>query len=634
METKYGGYMGKVMKIDLTTQQVSEYPWTDQDKELYLGGKIMAAKILYDNIKEKIDPYSAENMLVITTGPLTGTGAPSSGRFNISSLSPLTGFIGSSNSGGNFGIMLKKAGYDGLIITGKADKPTWINIENETITFNSAENLWGKTTSETQEALGGKTGKLVIGPAGENLVRYAAIVSEERVSGRTGVGAVMGSKNLKAIVVNGKSTVPVKNVEKKKAVYRKWVKQLMDHPITGKQLPKLGTAGLLSSMNANKILATRNFKYGEFKDFDKISGETLAEKHLIKNRGCVTCPIQCGRVVEVDGKQVKGPELETLGLLGASIENGDLELIFKINYLIDELGMDTISTGGTIAFAMELNENGLWDNDLKFGEMDTILKTIEDIGYRRGIGDLLAEGSKRLSDKFGGTDYAMHSKGLELSAYEPRRAVGQGLGYAVSNRGGCHINAGYMVLLEGLGLSMDPYTTKSKASLTIMFQNLMETVSAGGTCVFTMYAVIPGYLIENPNSKMTRFVNKIMPHVGAGVDLVNDAPEKALPIDLSLIPHIKALTTVTGMKMTLGKYKEIGERGYTLERLFNIRMGLTKEDDKLPKRLTKELQDPNDPRTKVPLEELKDKYYKLRGWDAEGVPKEKRLKKLKLTLGD
>ena len=634
MATELGGYMGKVIKIDLSTQQINEYPWTDNDRKLYLGGKIMAAKILHDNINSKIDPYSPDNLLVITTGPLTGTGAPSSGRFNISTVSPLTKFIGSSNSGGNFGIFLKKAGFDGLIITGKASKPVWIEIDNDKIFFHNAELLWGKTTSETQSTLGEKSGKIVIGPAGENLVRYASIVSEERVSGRTGVGAVMGSKNLKAVVVKGNNNVPVYNNEKKKEVYKKWVKKLKNHPITGRELPLLGTAGLLSRMNVNKMLATKNFQQGQFKDFESISGENLTENYLIKNGGCFSCPIQCGRVIEINQKQVKGPELETLVLLGSNIENSNIETIFKMNKLIDELGMDTISLGGTIAFAMELQEKGLWETGLQFGKTDNLLQTIEDIAYRKGIGDLLAEGSKRLAEKFGGQDFAIHSKGLELPAYEPRGSVGQGLGYAVSNRGACHLNGGYMVLLEGLTLGMDPHTAKAKPALTIMMQNLLESASAAGSCLFTMYAAIPKPLLDNPNGKMTRFVNKVLPHLSGTVNLVNSAPEKILPLNLSLIPHIKALSSVTGINMTLGKFKEIGERGNTTERLFNIKMGLTKEDDKLPKRLTEELQEENEPRSKVPLEEMKIKYYRLRGWDKDGIPKENKLKRLKILTGE
>lgn len=632
MSTKYGGYMGNILKIDLTMESYCIYPWNDKDRELYLGGKIMAAKILYDNIEKETetDPLSPQNILVISTGPLTGTGVPSSSRFNISTLSPLTGFIASSNCGGNFGIFLKKAGYDGLIITGKAKNPKIIEIEDEKITFKDANNLWGKTVSKTQEIIGGKSGKIVIGPAGENLVKYASIFSEDRAAGRAGVGAVMGSKNLKAVVVTGSKSVPVYNRETLKKINKAWVIKLRKHPITGKQLPRLGTAGLLTSMNARKILATRNYKYGQFKDFEMISGEFMAEKYLIKNKGCITCPIQCGRLVEVDGKKVKGPELETLGLLGSNILNNSLELILKWNYELDELGMDTISTGSTIAFAMELNEKGLWKNGLEFGNTKNISSLFYDIAYRRGIGDILAEGSKRISDIYGGGDYAIHSKGLELAAYEPRGAVGQGLGYAVSNRGGCHINGGYLVVLEGLGLRMDPFTTKSKAPLAVMFQNVMEGVSAGGNCIFTTYAMLPGIIISKPNSLLSRFVNVFLKHSGGVINIINRLPDLLLNFNLKIMPHTYAIKAVTGMKISFGKLRSIGERGYNLERLFNIKMGLSYLDDDLPKRLKEEGEPSSNKGRGVPLDKLKKKYYKARGWSKLGIPNKATIKRLGL----
>jgi len=630
VSTKYGGYMGKILKIDLSTREISEYPWTDEDRKLYLGGKIMAAKILYDNISAGCDALGPSNMLVVTTGPLTGTGAPSSSRFNISTLSPQTGFITSSNCGGTFGMFLKKAGYDGLIFTGKSENRVWIEIVNDKVTFHEAENLWGKWTGETQTLLGGKNGKIVIGPAGENLVKYSSIFSDERAAGRGGVGAVMGSKNLKAVVVSGTNIAQPYNKDKAKEHYKKWVFALKKHPLTGKQLPMLGTAGLVSAMNARNILASRNFTRGRFEDFEKISGEYLAEKYLITHKGCITCPIQCGRVVEVEGKKVKGPELETLGLLGANIENNNLELILQWNYLLDELGMDTISTAGTIAFAMELQEKGLWDSGLEFGKTDNISAIFEDIAYRRGIGDLLSQGSKRLSERFGGKDFAMHAKGMELSAYEPRSAYGQGLGYAMSNRGGCHLNGGYLVVLEGLGLNMDPYTTKSKAALTVMFQNLMEAVSACGSCLFTTYEMFPAPLISKPNSKFSRFANSVLKYSGGVVNIVNKAPGRLLAINVPMIRHINAVKYATGINMTFGRLKEVGERGYTLERMFNIKMGLTEKDDKLPKRLTEELSDPKNLKTKVPINIMKKQYYKIRGWDAKGIPAKSKLRKLGL----
>jgi len=632
MSTKYGGYMGKVLKIDLNTRQTSEYPWSDKDRELFLGGKIMAAKIIYDNVKKETESFSESNYLVISTGPLTGTGAPASSRFNISTLSPLTGLLTSSNCGGNFGIYLKKSGYDALVITGKSEKPIWIEIAGDNIAFHDASNLWGKTTSQTQELLGKNRGKIVIGPAGENLVKYAGIFSEERAAGRGGTGAVMGSKNLKAIVAYGNKSPVINFPEKTKELYREWVRMIRKHPLTGEQLPKLGTAGLVSLMQNRKILATRNFKYGQYNDFEMISGELLAEKHLVRNKGCITCPIQCGRQVEIDGKKAKGPELETLVLLGSNLENNSLENILRWNYELDELGMDTISTAGTIAFAMELNEKGLWDNGLEFGKVEKLSNVFEDIAYKRGIGKLLAEGSRYLSKRFGGEAFAIHSKGMELAAYEPRGAVGQGLGYAVANRGGCHLNAGYMVLFEGLGLSIDPYSEKGKAELVIMSQNIMEAVSAGGNCLFTLYSMLPQLLIKRPNSGFTRFANRIMTTriTGGVVNCINKTNEKFLPINLSVIPHTKALSSVTGMKMNFGRLKTIGERGYNLERIFNIRMGLVAKDDSLPKRLTDDPQNPNDIKMAIPLERLKAKYYKSRGWDKNGIPSKSTLRKLHL----
>ena len=630
MAIKYGGYTGKILKINLTNREISDYPWSDEDRRLFIGGKIMAAKILYDNIEKGTDPLGVDNMLVITTGPFTGSAAPSSSRFNISTLSPLTGFIASSNCGGNFGLNLKKSGYDALILIGKSKEKIWIEIVNETVTFHNADELWGKLTGETQTLLGGKTGKIVIGPAGENLVKYAAIFSEERVAGRAGVGAVMGSKNLKAVVASGNNTVDLFQKERARELNKKWIKDIKANPLTGKQLPKLGTAGLISAMNAHKILATKNFGKCQFEDFEKISGEYLAEKFLVKNKGCVTCPIQCGRVVEVNGKAVKGPELETLGLLGANIENNDIKLIFKWNYQLDELGMDTISAAGTIAFAMELQEKGLWDSGLEFGRTSNISEIFENIAYRRGIGDILAEGSKKLSELYGGKEFAMHSKGLELSAYEPRNSVGQGLGYAVSNRGGCHLNGGYLVVLEGLGINLDGREPKSKAEFTILFQNLMEAISACGCCLFTSYLAVPKFMINNPNNIFTIIGNRMATKIGPIIGLINKAPSWLLKINLPTIPHTKVLSAITGMKIKFGDFKEIGDRGYNMERLFNIKMGLTEQDDSLPSRLTQELMDSKDIRTKVPLKLMKKQYYKVRGWDKMGIPTNKKLKKLGL----
>ena len=634
MASKYAGYMGKVILVDLSTETVSEYPWSDEQRELYLGGKIMAARILCDHLTGKETPFSEENWVVISTGPLTGTGAPSSARFNISALSPQTGILASSNCGGSFGFHLKKAGYDALILKGKCSGHKWLEISEDQFTFHDADDLWGTKTGECQEKLAALTGKkkfgrLCIGPAGENLVKYAGIISDERAAGRTGLGAVLGWKNLKAITVTGSQMIPVYDKEASAAWIKKWISYIQGHPLTGKQLPRVGTAGLVSSMQMCGLLSTKNYSAGQYEDFEMVSGERLAEEFNITNKGCLTCPIRCARTVQVDGKAVKGPELETLGLLGGNICNNDLQKILDWNYLLDELGMDTISTANTIAYAMEANEQGLWDNGLKFGSVEELSAIFEDIAHRRGIGDELAEGSKRLSEKYGGKDFAMHSKGLELAAYEPRKAVGQGLGYAVANRGGCHLNAGYLVILEGLGLHVDTQTPKAKADFTMMFQDLMETISASGQCLFTSYAFFPAFLLTKPNGVVTRTVNTVATHIGGAVRLINKCPRVAA-LHLPVFHHTKMIKLATGMYMDFGKYIQIGERGYTMERYINCKFGISAANDKLPKRLTDVPQDPSDPKTKVPLETMKKTYYAARGWDKNGIPTEATLRRLKI----
>ena len=634
MESKYAGYMGKVMMVDLSTETTEEYPWSDEQRELYLGGKIMAARILCDHLTGKEVPFSEENWVVISTGPLTGTGAPSSSRFNISALSPQTGILASSNCGGTFGYHLKKAGYDALILKGKCKGRRWLEIVDDQFLFHDAEPLWNMKVSACQEKLAELTGKkkfgkLCIGPAGEHLVKYAAVISDERAAGRTGMGAVLGWKQLKAIAVIGSKTVPIHDKEKTTAWCKKWFAYLQSHPLTGKQLPEVGTAGLVSSMQMHGLLSTKNYSAGQFEDFEDVSGEKLAEEYNITNKGCLSCPIRCARTVKVQGKEVKGPELETLGLLGGNICNNDLQKILEWNYELDELGMDTITTANTIAWAMEANEKGLWKNGLEFGNTDQLSQIFEDIAFRRGIGDELAEGSKRLSKKYGGKEFAMHSKGLELAAYEPRRAVGQGLGYAISNRGGCHLNGGYLVIVEGLGLNADAQTPKAKADFTMLFQDLMETISASGQCLFTSYAFFPAFLLTNPNGIITKTVNAAVPHIGWALRFINKYPRVAA-LHLPVFHHTKMLKLAVGMPMDFGKYIQIGERGYTMERYINCKFGVSSANDKLPKRLTDVPQDPKDPKTKIPLETMKKTYYDARGWDKNGIPTETTLRRLKI----
>ena len=293
-----GGYMGKVLEVDLNSKQVKKYALPHHMLELYVGNKGLGARLLYDLLPPATDPLSEKNVFIVTTAPLTGSGAPSSNRFNITTKSPLTGTIVNSNCGGDFGIHLKKAGYDALIITGKADRPVYLNIDGENVSIEDAAELWGLDTQKTQEKLPPKTGKIVIGPAGENLVKYASVISEERVAGRGGVGAVMGSKNLKAVVARGDQKVRVAHEEKFKEICKKWRELARQHPATGEELPRYGTAVFVNKCNATFTLPTRNYRYGTFSEADAVSGETLAEKYLVKNIGCRGCPIAWGRLVE------------------------------------------------------------------------------------------------------------------------------------------------------------------------------------------------------------------------------------------------------------------------------------------------------------------------------------------------
>ncbi len=624
------GYMGKVLFVDLTTQTSKLFPWSDEDRKIALGGKVMAAHILYQHVRQGMTAYDEDNWVVITTGPLTGSGCPNTSRFNMSTISPLTNIITSSNCGGDFGLSLKRAGYDACIISGKSERPVAVNITEDKVEFVPADDLWGKPITEAQKMLPENSGKLMIGPAGENKVNYSCVFSGERTSGRGGVGAVFGDKKLKAVTAYGTKTVEVADRKKLEKLNKKWVKTLKTHPLTGRQLPKLGTAGLVSAMQAHSILATKNFSAGRYEDFEMVSGEELAEKHLVANAACTTCVIRCARKVNVDGEQVKGPELETLGLLGPNILNNNIGLILKWNKEIDEYGMDAISAAGSIAFAMELQEKGLWDSGLEFGKTDNISETLRKIAYREGIGDELANGTKRMSKKFGGEEFAIQAKGMELAAYEPRHAVGQGLGYATANRGGCHLNAGYMVVAEGLGLDIDSLTTHGKAALTIMFQNLMEGVSACGSCLFTSYAVFPGFLVDKPNSLLTKIVLKALPYMGPAVNILSHFPQ--LPkINIPLLPHTYALKYVTGMKTSMASVLTWGAYGYNSERITNIILGQKAGDDKLPKRLTEVPQDPDNPKTVVPLEKMKKVYYRARGWE-DGIPKRSRLKSLGISI--
>ena len=622
-------YTPRYAKINLTTGEIADHPISRAYYEKYLGGKTLAARLLLDIMPPGLDPLSPEAVIIVNTGPLNGTGAPCSSRFNVTFKNVLTGGVASSNCGGTFGVMLKKAGFDGLIITGASDKPVRIEALDGEIAILDASALWGLDCEEAQEKLPRAYGKLVTGPAGENLVRFAGLASGERMAGRCGPGAVFGSKKLKALTAYGTAKPYVAQPDKYHKYIQKWVRFLQGHSMTGDSLPHYGSAGLVNKANASHALPTLNFKYGHDDQADTVSGETLAETRLTRNSGCVSCPIRCERRVMLDGREVKGPEYETVGFFGPNIGAHDLDAICRLNYVCDILGMDTISTASTIAYAMELYEDKGIDFGVRFGDVSNLEDILRKMARREGIYDDLTNGSKWLSAKYGGEEYAMHAKGLEMASYEPRRSVGMGLGYATSNRGGCHLGGGYLALLESVGvLTVAPTNPRSKAQLSVFMQNALETVSAAGCCLFSAQTFVPDILFKlGPHHWVTRLAGKIFGLAGPVVRLLLEAAPLLRLNTLYILPHAQALRLCTGMPIFTGTFLRIGERSYNLERLFNAREGLTGKDDSLPARLTQTPQDPAYPETVVPLDKMLPIYYKNRGWK-DGVPTGRRLKKL------
>ncbi|MCL2179527.1 MAG: aldehyde ferredoxin oxidoreductase family protein [Treponema sp.] len=623
-------------RINLDDNTIEPFAIKEDYYRKYIGGKTLAARLLLDLMPAGTVALDPAAVLIINTGPLNGTGAPSSSRFNMTFKNVLTGGIASSNCGGTFGFMMKRAGFDGIIITGRAKTPSRIEIVDGDISILPADDLWGLYTEAAQEKLPAYHGKLVIGPAGENLVRYACAASGERVAGRCGGGAVMGSKNLKALSAYGTKIPQVVNEKKFKVFIKKWVRFIRNHPMTGEALPRYGTAGLVNKANATGALPSRNFRYGHDPDADAVSGETLAETELTRNSGCVSCPIRCERRVKnSENREIKGPEYETVGFFGPNIAAKDLRKIINLNFICDALGMDTISAASSIAFAMELKEKGIMDFGIEFGQTGNLDDVLKKIAYREGIYADIANGSKWMSEKYGGKEFAMHSKGLEMASYEPRRSVGMGLGYATSNRGGCHLNGGYLALLESVGVLSTDAQSHTKAELNIFMQDALEAVSAAGFCLFTAQTFVPAIFFHlGPNHAVTRITGKIATYAG-GIVRVLLGMKPVLRINsFFLLPQAEAIRLATGFPMYTGSFLRLGERSFNLERLFNLREGLTADNDSLPDRLTKTPQPQRDGSENqkhiVPLDVMLKNYYKVRGWDKNGVPTKKTLKKLKI----
>ncbi len=594
----------RVLHVDLSSGQIKRQELDDEVSRKFIGGRGAGTYLLATMLKGQEDALSPENPLIFSTGPLTGTAAPTGGRYMAICKSPLTNLVACSNSGGQFGAELKRTGTDLLLITGKAPEPVYLLLADEKAELRPASHLWGRdthfTTATLKEELGMKGAKVAcIGPAGENLVRFACIINDlHRAAGRSGVGAVMGSKNLKAVVVKGSSRPEPRDNELFMDVVKERVKTLQENPVTGQGLPSLGTKVLDNIINEHGAYPTRNFQTGVFESTDEVCGEALVEKgYLKKNRGCYACPIKCARVTELPtGAKGEGPEYESGWALGAAVGVKDLIAITEANYLCNLLGLDTISCGLTLACAMELFEKGIIKREelqggpaLEFGSSEALVFYTQKMAYRDGFGKNLAEGSLRLAKSYNAPELAMAVKGQELPAYDPRGVQGQGLSYATSNRGGCHVR-GYLIAPEVLGIpeKLDPQATEGKAQWVKVFQDLTAVIDSMGMCLFTSFA-------------------------------------------LGAEDYLALLNAFTGRGYTLEEMMECGERIWNLERALNIRFGMSPESDTLPERLLKEPM-PEGPQkgNTVRLGEMLPDYYKLRGWDENGVPSGETLKRLGL----
>lgn len=602
-----GGYVGKILRVDLASGQIRDEKIPEETLRDFIGGRGLGVKILYDELKPGIEPLSPENKIVLLTGPVTGTPAPESGRWCSVTKSPLTWTIHDSNSGGDFGPYMKFAGVDGVIFERASEKPVYLWIENDHAELRDASHLWGKDVFTTTDIIrkGDKMTRVAcIGPAGENLVKFASIINEKhRAAGRGGHGAVLGSKKVKAIAVRGDKLPPVADRDALKNTNEAVIKKLHEMSTTNESLPKLGTAVLVNIINERGGYPTRNFQTGVFATADRTSGETLRETLLTDTMGCWGCVIKCGRVSKVPpwspySGEGEGPEFETIWSLGAQCGVDNLEAITKANYLCNELGLDTIELGNLIGLTMELFEKGHIEAelarglDLKFGNPQALVELTWRTAYRSGLGDDIAEGGVSLSTKYNAPDLFMGARGQGFPAYDPRVFQGHGLGYATSNRGGCHLRA-YMIAAEVVGevtgekIELDPLATEGKPKWLKIFQDLYAACDSLIVCKFNTFSV--------------------------------GAKEFA-----------STLSAVTGWQYTQNDIMTVGERIYNLERAFNVREKRNLEEDTLPKRFIEEPMPEGPKKGEVSkFAEMLGEYYQLRGWK-KGKPTKAKLRELGL----
>ena len=596
------GYCGKLLRINLTTQQSSTEPIDLKLAKKFLGGRGLGTYYLTREVDPTVDPLSAGNKLILVAGPLTGSPAPASGRYMVVTKSPLTGTVACSNSGGYWGAELKFAGYDMVVLEGKAARPCYVTIRDDQVELHDAGDYWGRLVTETTESLierfsDPKARVLVIGPAGERMSPIAAIMNDKyRAAGRSGVGAVMGSKNLKAVVVRGSGKVEPADPPKTRKLLKVLLARIKENATTGQGLPTYGTAVLVNVINENGIYPTENFQKGCFEAADRNSGEVLAEKYLTGKDVCFRCPIACGRYCTADGVEGGGPEYETIWAYTADCGVSDLPAVIKANRWCNEYGLDTISAGATIACAMEMVQRGILKAEevdgppLEFGSGEAIVEWTRKMGAGEGLGAKMAMGSYRLAEMYGAPELSMTVKRQELPAYDPRGAQGQGLQYATSNRGGCHVR-GYIISPEILGApeKLDPFSLKGKATWVKLFQDLTAVIDSLGLCLFTSFAL------------------------GAH--------------------HYRDLfNAIVGENWSSEDLLAAGERIWNLERMFNLEAGIDSDQDAMPVRLLSEPMPDGPAKGHVHrLGELLPEYYKERGWSEKGVPTKNKLADLALA---
>jgi aldehyde:ferredoxin oxidoreductase len=582
-------FIGKMLYVDLSSSETESRSIPREWAEKYSGQKGLGSRILMEGFDPKTDPRSPDNRLVLATSIMGGTIVSCSAKLAMITKSPQTGTISDGSVGGHLGAELKYAGYDAVLITGKAPELSYLYIDPDKVEIRSAADLAGAGTFKTDEVLKQKIGddqvKIIAnGPAGENQVPFSCVSAEKyRQLGRGGMGAVMGSKNLKAVVVRGWLDVSVPDIDQCMQLAAEMHKK---DEVTSpeNEIYTDGTPMIVEYTQEAGVLPTRNFQEGQFEGYKNISATAMKEIRRNK-KACFSCGIACGNFVKTDQSEVEGPEYETIALCGSSIGNADREKLVEFNAVCDDLGLDTISVGGVIAFLMEATEKGVKDFGIRFGEIDNALKLLGQIANLEGVGAEAALGTKRLSEKYGGQDFAMQVKGLELPGYDPRGSWAMGIGYATAPRGGCHMSA-FPIEAEAFG-DLDPFTFEGKAKLVVELQNAQFAKFSMGVCDF--------WPIKSEN--------------------------------------LARLFEVTfGGTWTAEQVVKIGERIFNLQRMFNVMAGFSREEDRLPARLHKELLKTGPPKD-IPMPEeafqqAMDEYYAFRGWDEQGRPTVAKLKDL------